>query len=80
VHLVDFIIRPETKEHFGKKFTLTIGDRSQQIADTHVTVIRIQGVSFYTQQKMAVLCVSAAPIKKTLQKVTDILDSTTDFN
>jgi len=49
---------------FGKQSTLIIGGRSQQIADTHVTVIRMQGVSFYTQQKMAVLCISATPLKK----------------
>ena len=49
---------------FRKKSTLTIGGRSQQIADTHVTVIRIQGVSFYTQQKVAVFYISAAAINK----------------
>lgn len=49
---------------FGKQSTLTIGGRCQQIADTHVTVIRIQGVSFYAQQKMAVLYISAAPLNK----------------
>jgi hypothetical protein len=49
---------------FRKQSALTIGGRSQQIADTHATVIRIQGVSFYTQQKMAVLYISAAPINK----------------
>jgi len=49
---------------FRKKSTLTIGGQSQQMADTHVTVIRTQGVSFYTKQKMAVLYISAASVNK----------------
>jgi hypothetical protein len=57
---------------FWKKSTLTIGGQSQLIADTRVTVIRIQSVSFYTEQKMAVLYISATPINKhckTLPKI-----------